>query len=258
MAKKGEIIDRTGEINRNNFGSEMIITSYRRSDDVDVYFPEYNWFIKNKSYHDFKRGSLKCPYEPRVHNKGFTGEGEVCSIDENRKISKCYGTWENILKRCYSQSVHSKHETYIDCEIVDEWLNLQVFAQWFEDNYYEVEGQRMDLDKDILIKGNKLYSPETCVFVPHEINVLFVKNKKSRGKLPVGVTLEHKTQKFISRLNVGKERIYLGLYDTPQEAFEIYKHSKEQYIKNMADKYKEHIPKKLYETMYNYKVEITD
>ena len=116
----------------------------------------------------------------------------------------------------------------------------------------------MCLDKDILSKGNKIYSPNTCIFVPQNINILFTKRNKSRGNLPIGVCYHKQDGKYMSKCSFGDGQKYLGCYDTPQEAFQIYKEYKEKYIKEVADKYKEYIPQKLYETMYNYEVEIDD
>ena len=82
MAKK---INRTGEEGYNKFGSKMIIKEYRNKRDMDVYFPEYNWTFKHGQYITFKKGNIKCPYEPRYHGKGYLGEGKY-EISENKKI----------------------------------------------------------------------------------------------------------------------------------------------------------------------------
>ena len=117
----------------------------------------------------------------------------------------------------------------------------------------------MDLDKDILIKGNKTYSPEACVFVPKKINSLFTKANNLRGDYPIGVSYFKESDKFKSQYKTmdGKE-IHLGLFDTPEEAFISYKNAKEKYIKQIAEEYKSKIPQKLYKAMINYEVEITD
>ena len=120
----------------------------------------------------------------------------------------------------------------------------------------------MALDKDILVKGNKTYSPNTCVFVPQNINTLFIKSNKIRGKYPIGVTFNKDKNKYQAQCNTlinGKNmKKTLRLYNTIEEAFNAYKQFKEANIKQIADYYKENIPDKLYEAMYNYKVEITD
>lgn len=260
MAKK---IDRTGEKNINNFGSEMIITNYKGIFDIDVYFPEYNWVFKKTYYSVFKNGETKCPYEPRVYNKGYIGEGKYKS-KINGKKTKVYNTWHGMLQRCYSKKLHEKHPTYKDCNVCNEWLNFQNFAKWYDENYYEIKGERMHLDKDILVKGNKIYSPETCIFVPERINTLFIKSDKIRGNYPIGVSYDKEYNKYVSVCKVydfknKKQKLKkIGRYNTPEEAFISYKNFKEKYIKEVADYYKNEISSNLYNAMCNYEIEITD
>ena len=255
-------INRTSEINYNNFGSEMIIVEYRGALDMDVYFPEYDWTAKSVQYDNFKNGNIKCPYERRYYGIGYIGEGKY-KVCENGKITKCYNAWKSMLQRCHDEKYHKKQPTYIDCEVSEEWLNFQNFAKWYYNNYYEIEGEKMCLDKDILYKGNKIYSPENCVFVPNNINVLFTKSDKARGKTAIGTT-SYKNEKYRAQCNIinpetGKsKKKHLGVYDTEQEAFEVYKYYKEKNIKEVADYYKDKIPTKLYNAMYDYEVEITD
>ena len=169
-----------------------------------------------------------------------------------------------MLRRCYDSKFHKNQPTYVNCFVCKEWLNFQNFADWYYENYYEIEGEVMCLDKDILIKGNKIYSPDTCMFVPKLINGLFTKHTKTRGDYPIGVSYNKRDKKFISQCCVynRKERKTksknLGSYNTPEEAFKVYKEYKEKYIKEVADYYKDKIPKKLYDAMYKYEIEITD
>ena len=117
----------------------------------------------------------------------------------------------------------------------------------------------MCLDKDILIKGNKLYSPNTCVFVPNDINTLFIKRDKYRGKFPIGVCLDKNKNKYVSNCsNENGENHFIGIFSTPDDAFKAYKDYKESVIKNVAIKYKNQIPYKLYEAMIQYVVEEND
>ena len=92
-------IDRTGEKGVNNFGSEMVIVEYRKAIDIDIYFPEYNWTFKHGRYNAFKRGNIKCPYEPRIFNIGYLGEGKY-KVSENRKLKREFVIWHAMLKRC--------------------------------------------------------------------------------------------------------------------------------------------------------------
>lgn len=245
-----------GEIGYNNFGSKIEIIAYRKYNDIDVYFEEYDWIKYNTNYGYFKKGSIKCPYEPRVYGIGYVGE--INNIDK-----VMYDYWHSMLRRCYDKTRIDKDKgrnlAYINSEVCKEWHNLQNFGKWYENNFYQIEGEKMCLDKDILIKGNEIYSPETCIFVPQKINTLFCSSKSSRGFLPIGVTYEKRYDTYVARCNDGnKNTISLGSFNTPNEAFEKYKEYKECLIKSMADEYKLYIPKELYDAMYRYKVEIND
>ena len=196
-------------------------------------------------------------YERSVYGVGYYGEGKyVAKI--NGKHTPYYKTWNDMMIRAYSNKLHKKFKTYKDCKVCEEWHNFQNFAKWYEENYYEIEGEKMHLDKDILVKGNKLYSPETCVFVPQRINSLFTKGDKRRNIYPIGVSLYKKTNKYVAHLNKNDKRKTLGYFDNTIDAFNCYKQAKENYIKEVADQYKDKIPKKLYDAMYKYEVEITD
>ena len=140
----------------------------------------------------------------------------------------------------------------------EEWLNFQNFAQWYRDNYYEIEGERVALDKDILVKGNKIYSKESCIFVPQRINSLFVNTSASRGKYPIGISIVNNKYFQVLCNDVEGNCKYIGRYSSIEEAFNNYKNFKEGVIKEVADKYKYKIPNKLYNAMYNYNIEITD
>ena len=208
-------IDRVGEEGINTFGSKMVIMEYRMRRDIDVYFPEYDWIVKNVQYNNFKNGSIVCPYERRTFGVGYLGEGEY-KVKENGKETKCYRTWVHMLRRCYDEKYQEKYPTYKECVVCDEWHNFQNFAKWYEENYYEVEGQRMNLDKDILVKHNKIYSSETCIFVPQTINKLFVKRDGKRGDSVIGTSPKdgkYQVNCQIFNPETGKSKQeYLGFY----------------------------------------------
>ena len=168
-----------------------------------------------------------------------------------------------MLERCYSEKYQEKNATYKDCEVCEEWHNFQNFAKWYENNYYEIKGEKMCLDKDILVKHNKIYSPENCIFVPEKINSLFVKSDKSRGESCIGTSpLEsgrYRVRCSLINPETGKSKYeHLGYYDTQEKGFRVYKYYKEKNIKQVADYYFGRIPKRLYDGMYSYEVEIND
>ena len=223
--------------------------------------PEYDWMLKNTKYRSFKNGGIKCPYDPSVYGVGYLGEGKYTAT-ENGKINEYYNIWHDMIKRCYEPKSQKRNPTYKGCEVEDHLLNFQNMAEWLNENYYKIPGETMCLDKDILCKDNKVYSRETCIFVPHRINSLFTKCDKSRGKNPIGVK-PLPSGNYYARCNdgYGKE-IPLGTYPTKEEAFQAYKQGKEKVIKETIDSYEGIIPEPFYSklkiAMYNYKVEITD
>ena len=116
-----------------------------------------------------------------------------------------------------------------------------------------------ELDKDLLTKGNKVYSENTCVFIPKEINSVLTKRTASRGEYLIGVCWHKRDKAFIARLGKNKgKRENLGYFKTEIEAFNAYKIAKESFIKEQANKWKSQINNRAYEALMNYNVEITD
>ena len=238
---------------KTNEGCLATVVEYLSSTEVYVQFDTHPP-IKT-SMGNLRKGKVKNPYYKSVFGIGCLGVGDYKASQKGNR-TRAYQTWKDMLKRCYSKT---GNPTYADCTVCEEWHNFQNFAQWFEENYYEIRGEQMHLDKDILIKGNKIYSPKTCIFVPRLLNELLIKNNASRGSLPVGVSFAR--GKYLAKCsNPLQERnqVALGYYETAMEAFNVYKEYKEKVIKEVALYYKELIPKQLYEALVEYKVEIED
>ena len=256
-------INRMGETNISNEGYEMKIIKYNGCMDIWVEFQDEHSANVHAQYSSFKNGEVKNPYHKSVFGVGYLGQGKYKTMDEYNKHTMIYKTWQRMLKRCYDAYYINKYPSYIDCIVCKEWHNFQSFASWYETNYYEIPNEKMELDKDILIKGNKIYSPETCMFVPKRINILFTKCNAIRGKYPIGVCLNKNVNKFMAYCsflneNGKKKKKTLGYYNTSEEAFLVYKQFKEKYIRQIANEYKDLIPNKLYEALYRYEVEIND
>jgi len=192
----------------------------------------------------------KAMNEPTVLGVGYWGMPDV-DVHDNTYIR-----WCNMLGRCYSEKYQKRQSSYVDCSVADEWHNFSNYKKWVEENYYTVDDEPMELDKDILHKGNTVYSPDNCIFVPKSINSLFVNAKASRGEYPVGI--DKMKQGFRVRLmRDGKQEI-IGYYDNIVDAFDKYKEEKEKLIQEVAEKYKDKIPQKLYDAMMNWIVEYDD
>lgn len=183
------------------------------------------------------------------------------NIKYNHVHIPSYHTWVGMLKRCFNKNFKDSHNTYKDCSCCEEWRSFSAFKRWFDD---PINGYKDGycLDKDILCKGNKVYSPDTCCFVPNEINVLLCKSDAKRGRMPIGV-YERKLvngNSYMAYLNKNGSRINLGTFYSVEEAFQAYKQAKELHIQEMATQYfnEDKITKKVYQALIDYKVEITD
>ena len=128
MPKK---IDRTGEEGYNEFGSKIIIKEYRKAIDIDIYFPKYDWTFVHARYDNFKKGKIKCPYEPRTFGVGYLGEGKY-KMSENGKFKKEYKIWYYMLQRCYDPKYQEREPTYKGCIVEEFWLNFQNATEWYK------------------------------------------------------------------------------------------------------------------------------
>ena len=234
----------------------MQIIKFKTNSDMRIKFLDKHGYETNTTYENFKKGTIKNPYDPSVFGYGYLGEGGYKTMI-NKVTTKEYQVWNNLIARCYSEKQRKLHKAYGDCEICEEWHNFQTFAKWFNENYYTIPNERVELDKDILIKGNRLYSPDTCLFVPQTINLLFVNRRNYRGNDPLGVR-KTKSGKYTVTLGCNKKIKHLGHFKTSEEAFQCFKVHKEAHVREMAEKYKSLIPKLVYQALYKYQFEITD
>lgn len=250
---------RIGEVSYTKYGTKATIIKYINSKKVLIQFDDKFKYCYWVIYKDFKEGRIKNPYDKTVCNIGYLGVGDYVSSVSGVKTRE-YRVWHDIITRCYSKKRAKSSPTYKDCIVCDEWHNFQNFAKWYLDNYYTINNQTMCVDKDILFKGNKIYSPDTCLIVPNEINVMFEKHNKTN--LSSGIT-KMASGKFRVRcrrhiLNDLEKYRTIGTFCTYEEAFKQYKNIKEIVLKEIANKYKNMVPVKVYNAIYNYSVDITD
>jgi hypothetical protein len=238
--------NRVGDVYLNNQGYSITILEDNGYHKLTVQFND--GVIINCELSQLVKGTLANRNYKTLYGIGYYGYGNYSTV-HNGKNTKSYNVWRGMITRCYS----GRYIAYSNCKVCEEWHNFQVFSDWFEKNY--IDGYQ--LDKDIKFKGNKLYSPDTCSFVPQEINNTFLLNKNKRGNLPIGICLYH--GKYLVQLCTNKRKHRkIGSFDTPEEAFYCYKIAKEAEIKRLANKYKETITAECYKAMMEYVVEITD
>ena len=203
-----------------------------------------------------KSGEVKDKYLPSVYGVGIIGTKYPTKINDVQ--TKEYVLWKEMLRRCYSDSLKKRYPTYKDCEVSDKFKSYEYFYEWCHKQIgFGVEG--FELDKDLLVKGNKVYSESTCVFIPQEINTLLIKCTASRGEHLIGVCWHNTSKSFVARVNKNKgKQEHLGYFTTEIEAFNAYKQAKESFVKEQANKWKGQIDERAYLALINYEVSIDD
>lgn len=251
LNKRDEVLGK--EFETNSFGRCFII-DYAGVNKVKVAF--YNPFcIVKCSMLNLKRGAVANPMKPTVYGKGYLGVGNYSSNSNVR----LYKLWKNMLERVYCLKTRYRRQSYEDTEVCEDWHNFQNFAEWCltQEHFFskDSKGRCYQLDKDILLKGNKIYSPETCCFVPHEINSLFVFGKSKRGEFPIGVWFDRRSGKYQADVSKNGETVYLGVFETPKKAFEHYKKVKESHIKEVAEIWEDRTDGKVYKALLTWEIE---
>ena len=191
-----------------------------------------------------------------VYGKGFNDKTRPAKV--GGKIVKEYDLWQSMLERCFGEKLQTRYPTYKGCNVSDNFLNYSFFYDWCQEQTgfgkVDDKGRCWQLDKDLLFIGNKTYSETTCVFVPQEINLFFNECGNARGEYPVGVCFHKQRGKFKAHCNVNSKQQYLGYFNTPEEAFAVYKPFKENLCKQLALKWKDEIDERLFNTMMNWQI----
>tara|TARA_R110000850_G_scaffold273054_1_gene408794 strand:+ start:392 stop:1042 length:651 start_codon:yes stop_codon:yes gene_type:complete len=154
------------------------------------------------------------------------------TINGKRIWCPFYAVWRNMIMRCYSAKFQEKHPTYRGCTVAVEWLTFSNFKIWME----KQDWVGKELDKDILIPGNKEYSPKSCLLVSQTINKLLNENLANRGCLPQGVSFKNSLDKYQSYCGVSGNKKHLGYFTYISEAEYTYLKFKSSLIKELANK----------------------
>lgn len=232
-------------------GQQAEIIEYISSLKIRIRF-EDGYEVYSRSSR-IKSGNIRNPLKKTICNIGFTGVGNHPARSDN----KVYMVWANMLNRCYSVKTQLACPTYRDCYVCESWHDFQVFADWYT-SIFTGEKSCWELDKDILSKGNKLYSKDNCIPIPSALNCLLLRSQNKRGQSLLGVSWHSRDLHYQSSCNVENKSIYLGHFDTEIEAFLAYKKFKEDHIKVQANKWKDKIDPRAYQALMNYEVLITD
>lgn len=154
-------------------------------------------------------------------------DGEVRT---NGKTIKSYKCWSGILERCYSEKTRKKNLAYKGCAVSEEWLHFSNFKNWYDENFrhdLHEQGIKVEIDKDLLSKNNKIYSAETCVFIPRKVN-LFLANKCSNNTSGnTGVSWMKPNKKWRVCIQSNGKNKYMGLFVSFEQAKKAYENARE-------------------------------
>jgi hypothetical protein len=188
-----------------------------------------------------------------VRGVGFNDVGFLTTID--RKHIWQYQLWQDMLKRCFDEKYKQHRSTYEHVKCCDEWLSFAAFLEWCNKQVdYAGKPVGFALDKDIIVRGNQIYSTDACSFVPQAVNSLLTDSGAARGDLPVGVSLYKTSGKFKVKLSCFGKVKRLGLYTTIEDAAFAYKVAKEAHIKIVATQYKDVLLLVVYESLMNWEI----
>ena len=247
--------DCVGKICKSKSSGDFKILKYNGSKDVEIQFINTG-FETVATLGNIKNGKVKDLYLPSVYDVGIIGTKYPSEV--NRVKTKEYVLWQNMFQRCYSTTLKKRNPTYEGCEVSNNFKYFEYFYEWCHKQIgFNNEGWQ--LDKDLLIKGNKVYSEDFCVFIPSDINLLLTKSTASRGEYLIGVSWCKTNKAFKAQVSRSKGKSeYLGLFKTETEAFNAYKQAKESFVKEQAEKWKDMIDPRTYNALMNYTVDITD
>ena len=247
--------DCVGKVCKSLNSGDFKILKYDDARNVEIKFLKTG-FETSATLGNIRNGEVKDLYAPSVYNIGILGTKYPSRVDG--VLTKEYTLWRNMLKRCYSNNFKTKQPTYEGCEVSNKFKSYEYFYEWCHNQIgFGVRG--FEMDKDLLVKGNKIYSESTCIFIPAEINLLLTKSTASRGEHLIGVNWCKRDKAFVARVNKNRgKREHLGYFKTEAEAFNTYKQAKEAFVKEVAEKWESQIDERAYLALINYEVHIDD
>lgn len=171
---------------------------------------------------------------------------------------KDYNIWNAIRQRCYNLNIQDRlYPQYIGCTMSEDFLIFSKFKEWYN-NQIGCDQDGWHIDKDLLVKGNKVYSAETCILLPKQINSAIVIHNRGSNNFPMGVIYNCTKTRYRARIQRKEGWESLGAYDTPEEAFYAYKPVKEAYVKSIAEQWKDKIDPRAYQALMNWTIDIDD
>lgn len=243
-----------GQIYENKRGSRAEVVYYEDSKRVWICFLDDVGYVRSVGAKDLKKGDFKNPFHPSVYGMGCIGILTE-DIKTHPLYKKCYSCWNSAVERCYSERWHKKFPTYEKCTICKDWLVFTNFFKWYINQVgSEIEG--IQLDKDLLVRGNKVYSPETCCLVPCILNNIVLNNESSKGKYKRGVTFDRRCGVFQASISIRNKPKTLGVYKDEDSAHKAYLIAKKSVIVELANDWKGRVEDKVYFALLEWDVDV--
>lgn len=231
-----------------SFG-DVVVIDYESSLKIKIQFEDGNTAYCRGG--DLLNGEVNNPFHKTVCGVGFIGVGPHTKGRSKIALTK----WHSMMTRCYSSEYHKDKPTYKDKSVDEQWHNFQEFAEWC--SWQVGFSQNWQLDKDIVQKGNKVYCPDYCVFLPNEINCTVNLQTANRGNCLVGVT-QIPSGKYRAQWQEDGRQQYSKVFTDEVDCFEFYKYNKERVVKTLADKWKDQLDPRSYHALMNFEVSIYD
>lgn len=235
-----------------NSGGSVTVIEYVSNKNVLIEHNDQHKHRAKVRADNLRLGKVRNPYQPSVYERGYLGVGGFKGTNKGA-LTPEYAAWLRMMQRAYCNKFHARNPTYRDCKVDSDWHNFQTFAAWFTSHDYY--GLGYHLDKDLLVRGNKVYSSENCTLVPKDINNLLVDRAAMRGEFPIGVCFSRQISKFVASFNMGKKSVHIGTFDCPNKAHEAYVAAKETYVKEKALEWKDRIAPQVFDALMTWTVE---
>lgn len=226
---------KAGDIYKTNSGCEFKIIENGGWDKVLIEFQDKHKYRLNTTRSHVKNGGIKNPYQPIVRGIGYIGVGEF-TASINSGYRPVYKSWVGMFERCYDAKYQARCPTYKGCTVHPEWHNFQNYAKWHLN--HECYGLGYEIDKDILVLGNKVYSPDTCTLVPSNVNKVAVIRSSPLGLRNTGIIKRKSLDRFLVRMNINGKTEVLGYFETEQEAHLAFINKKAERVRDVAQEYR--------------------
>lgn len=223
-------------------GGDCRIIQYINNSKVIVKFLDMYGSESQVTLQSLRKGLVRNPYAPNLYNVGFLGVGTY-AMTINGKPTCAHKAWSGVIERCYSTRLRHSRPCYSDVTISGDWHNFQNFAKWF----YSQRGAELgwEIDKDLLVTGNKHYSPETCILLPRRLNTAIIHVGSNENVLGYSYHPVSKLYSTMVSTPAGGRNIY---FKTKDECVKYYYKSKSEQLSSLANEWREELDPKAFDS----------